>query len=395
MKTGSMEQKKEKTNVWIISEGRFVNLDLSHLCEQPFTTPVTEYSISELARYLLSPTSISVEEKVIGCRVRYGTSYAGIIDRIKTKFFPNHNSKNDKNILHVEEILSSSKIGSPSFKDEDLNRYFIKINDLLRPYDPAQKKIEGLNSGKIKDLTAVCEDIGGNRYQLSLQGNTADKITYVMNSISKKVNVVFNRAYLSKGLFEMRGFDLSLFNPNNNYRLIKIIQNNQTKYCVLNSNYQLEFWVNDHELINYMHMFDQSIKTDPKLQEAISLCANENAKPLKLFFSKKLDQSYNEKYLPLTYSKLFDMYEMNLVEKASVANMLNSHQSIVSFNYVPRYESGRQKLCINISVLHDIKALEPIRSRMPLLYSEINKKAPPTDIGRLYLLDSMRGFQYV
>lgn len=41
--------KEKKTNdIWIISEGRFVNLDLGNICEQPVSKPVTEYGISEL-----------------------------------------------------------------------------------------------------------------------------------------------------------------------------------------------------------------------------------------------------------------------------------------------------------------------------------------------------------
>jgi len=387
-------EEKGQNNIWIISEGKSVNINLSSICGQPVLSPVTEYSISELARYLLSPDPISVEEKVIGCRIRYRTSPAGIANSLKRKFFQN---KNDTSIKtpHVEEILSTFKLGSPPFHDEDLNRHFMKINELLRLYDPAQKRIAGLKRETIEDITAICEDIGGTRYQLNLQGDIGEKVNYVANSIAKRVNVVFNRAYLSKGLFEMRGFFFPLFDPHKYYRLIKFTQDNQTRYCVLNVRYQLEYWVNDHNLISFMHMFEQSIKTDPKLREAITLCIKGDARPLKLFFSKKLDQNYTEKYLPMTYLRVFDAYKINEVEKAVIANVLNDHQSIVSFNYVPRCEAGKQKLCINISVLHDMKALEPIRSRMPQLYSEIDKKAPLSDIGRLYLLDSMRGFQYV
>jgi predicted PhzF superfamily epimerase YddE/YHI9 len=144
-----------------------------------------------------------------------------------------------------------------------------------------------------------------------------------------------------------------------------------------------------------MHILEQSIRTDARLKEALGLCITGDAKPLKLFFSKKLDQSYTEKYLPMTYRKVFDTYEMNQVEKAAIASMLNNHQSVVSFNYVPRSETGKQKLVINISVLHDVKALEPIKSKLPLLYSEINRKAPQSAIGKLYLLDSMSGYQNV
>ncbi|MBI5099530.1 MAG: hypothetical protein HZB30_09870 [Nitrospirae bacterium] len=390
------ENKKEKetNDIWIISEGRFVNLDLSNICEQPVSKPVTEYRISELAGYLLNPNPVTVEEKVIGCRVKHSKSPSGIAGRILKKLFPDK-KRSSNGAPFVEEFISTSKIGTPAFQDEDLNKHFIKINELLRPFDPVLKKLAGLNGEKIDDITAMCEDIGSNRYQLNLQGNVNEKLNYIMNSISKKVNIVFNKAYLSKGLFEMRGFNFHSFNAHIFYRLIRFTQDNQTKYCVLKENYQLKYWVHDSELVHFMHILEQSIKTDPKLKEALALCVEGGAKPLKLFFSKKLEKSYTEKYLPLTYRKVFDMYEMNQVAKASIASMLNDHQSIVSFNYIPKTEAEKQKLFINISVLHDIKALEPIKSKLPLLYSEINKKAPPSDIGKLYLLDSMSGYQNV
>jgi len=391
----SEDRKDIKTkDLWIISEGRFVTLDLSNICEQPVSRPVTEYSISELARYLLNPSQVTVKENVVGCRIKYHKSRSGIFKRIVRNIFGDKKAASD-NAPFVEEIISMLKTGDSSFQDEDLNKHFMKINDMLRPYDPVLKKLSALNIEGIDDITAVCEDIGHNRYQLNLKGSTNEKLDYIMNSISKRVNVFFNRAYLSKGLFEMRGFDFHSYNARNYWRLIKFMQDNQPKYCVLNPAYKLEYWVNDNELVNYMHVLEQSIRTDAKLREALGLCITGDAKPLKLFFSKKLDQSYTEKYLPMTYRKVFDMYEMNQVEKAAIASMLNNHQSVVSFNYVPKSETGKQKLVINISVLHDVKALEPIKSKLPMLYSEINKKAPQSAIGKLYLLDSMSGYQNV
>lgn len=331
---------------------------------------------------------------MIGCRVKYRKSRSGISGRLIKNIFAGKKTSSDTTPF-VEEIISMSKIETGEFQDNDLNKHFIKINEMLRPYDPVLKKLAKLNIEKIDDITAICEDIGNNRYQLNLKGDLNEKLDYIMNSISRRVNVFFNRAYLSKGLFEMRGFNFPSFNAHNHWRLIKFIQNNQAKYCVLNADYQLEYWVSDNELVNFMHIFERSIRTDTKLKEALCLCIKGDAKPLKLFFSKKLDQSYTEKYLPMTYRKVFDMYEMNQVEKAAIASMLNNYQSIVSFNYIPKAETGKQKLFINISVLHDVKALEPIRSKLPLLYSEINKKAPLSDIGKLYLLDSMSGYQNV
>jgi hypothetical protein len=78
-----------------------------------------------------------------------------------------------------------------------------------------------------------------------------------------------------------------------------------------------------------------------------------------------------------------------------ITDTLNSNQSIVFFNYVPTSGPGQQKLFTNISVMHDLKALESIKDRVPRVYSEIIKKTTDSDAGKLYLLDSMRGYQNV
>jgi hypothetical protein len=79
----------------------------------------------------------------------------------------------------------------------------------------------------------------------------------------------------------------------------------------------------------------------------------------------------------------------------TITNILNNYQSIVSFNYLPISGAGKSKLYTNISVMHDIKALEPIKATMPEVYSRIDQKACISDAGKLYLLDSMRGYQNV
>ncbi|MBI5056865.1 MAG: hypothetical protein HZB61_09660 [Nitrospirae bacterium] len=395
MKVTEDMQGKKTADIWIISEGRIANLDLSNLCKEPVSKLVTEYKISELARYLLNPGQVAIDEKVVGCKVRYRSSSSGSIKRLVKKILPGKKASPDSDIPNIEEITSKSKIGTPAFTDEDLNAHFVKISDLLRPYDPVQKKLEKLDSAAIEDITAICEDIGANRYQLNLQGNINDKINYIKQSISRKVRVVLGKVYLSRGLFEMRGFNFRAYNTHNYYRLIKFVQNNRPRYCVLDAGYKLEYWVEDNSLVNFMHVFEQSVKTDSKLREALALCVKGEAKPLKLFFSEKLEHEYSEKHLPMTYRKVFGMYDIKQDEKEAIANILNNHQRVVSFNYVPQDGTEKQKLFINISVLHDMKALESIKNKLPLLYSEIDKKAPPSDVGKLYLLDSMRGFQYV
>jgi len=379
--------------IWVISDSRRVDLDLSDICKEPVSGPVSEYSISELARYLLNPQKIYLKEKVIGCRVHYRKPSPGFIrrsiERLKRK------DKPEKNDPLIEEIISNCKIGTPAFKDEALNAHFMSIWELLMPYDPVRKRIAKLDRGKIEDVTAMCEEIGGHRYPLNLQGDIDAKLDFVVNSLSKKTRLAFNKAYLSNGLFEMRGFDLGTFDPEKNYRLIKYTQEGREKYIVLNSDYKFEFHVNDNMLINYLLIFEQAIKADPRLVEAISLCAKGAATPLKLFFAEKLEHGYSEKRLPGIYRKMFSKASINPEEKEEIVNILNSDQGVVFFNYLPGTEDTRQKIVTNITVMHNLKALEPIKTRLPEVYQEIDKRASQSEAGKLYLLDSIREQQNV
>ena len=385
-------EEKRKNGIWIISDSSYVNLDLSNICKEHDTGPVTEYMISELTQYLLNPNSISLKEKVIGCKVHYHKSRSGNNGFFRKK---KKDSATDNEDPIVEEILSTSKVTAPAFKDEGLNTHFLKIIDMLRPYNPAHKKLAGLDRDKISDITALCEEVSGNRYTLNLQGSINDKINFIGNSLSKKTKVVFNKAYLLSGLFEMRGFNLSSFNPEKSYRLVKFTEKNKPRYCVLSQDYKLKYWVEDHLLVNYMHLFEQSIQTDPNLREALMLCIKGEAQPLKLFFSKQLEQKYSEKRLPGTYREILSTFKISMDEKNIIANTLNSSQSIVFFNYIPKAAEGKHKLFTNISVMHDFSAIEPIKSQLPELYSEISKKTSVSDAGKLYLLDSIREYQNV
>ena len=164
---------------------------------------------------------------------------------------------------------------------------------------------------------------------------------------------------------------------------------------MLSQDYKLKYCVEDHLLVNYMHLFEQSIQTDPNLREALMLCIKGEAQPLKLFFSKQLEQKYSEKRLPGTYREILSAFNISMDEKNIIANTLNSSQSIVFFNYIPKAAEGKHKLFTNISVMHDFSAIKPIKSQLPELYSEISKKTSVSDAGKLYLLDSIREYQNV
>ncbi len=87
------------------------------------------------------------------------------------------------------------------------------------------------------------------------------------------------------------------------------------------------------------------------------------------------------------------MYNINALKKDVITSILNDFQIGILFSYVPISDSGEKKLFTNFSVMHNFKALEPIKDDLPQVYSEINKKASVTEAGKFYLLDSFRGYK--
>ena len=51
------------SKVWIISEGRFPDIDLDRIVEGDGVGPCKEYKISAIGRYLLNPDSIEIKKK--------------------------------------------------------------------------------------------------------------------------------------------------------------------------------------------------------------------------------------------------------------------------------------------------------------------------------------------
>jgi len=374
--------------IWIISGGKPKEIDLSDVCSEPVSGPVTEYDISSLSQYMLNPNKITLKEKVVGCRIFYRQP-AGIISRL-LRFLSKSAQAQDN-----EEVISPSRIAAPNFEDKHLNAHLNKIRSMLRPFDPVHRKLSAIDRNRVDNITAVCEDPGKNHHQLNLQGGIAEKIDYILDSLGREVNVAFNRAYLMNGLFEMRGFSFRTYSPGKTYKLLKVQRDGSDRYCVLNPDYRLLYWVDDNSIVQYLHVLDQSIRNDRNLREAIEMCIRGEARPLKLFFSRQREPGYSENFLPRLYREAVNALNVGPDVLRTITQVINNGQSIVSFNYIPDSADGRQKLCTNISVMHDIRALEPLKETLPQLYSEIDSRATVSDAGKLYLLDSMRGYQNV
>jgi hypothetical protein len=57
-------------------------------------------------------------------------------------------------------------------------------------------------------------------------------------------------------------------------------------------------------------------------------------------------------------------------------------------------ESGRSELSTHISILQYLRALEPIRERLPNLFEELDKRAAHSEEGKFYLLESICGARH-
>jgi len=387
------KDKSRPRNIWVLSKGRYTDWDLSRIWEGAETKTVTEYKISDLGRYLLNPNPIEIRKKLIGCEIHYPPPFYKFKSKIR-KILPSklHGLIKDHGI--PPEVLTSNYMTDKTLmKDKQLESHFNKISEMLRPYDPVVKRLSKIDQNNITDVIGTCMDIGGNLSYLNIQGSIDEKIGYINNFLFKDVGVIIDKAYISDGLFEMKGFDFEAYDSQKSFALIKFLLDGKQRACVLGRDNKVDFWVEDLQLIHYLQLFDQLIIMNPNLNKSLSLCTSGKAEPLKLFFNNQLEIDYSESSLPAVYMRVFETCNIAPNKKNIVKGVLNSSQLGVTFNYVPQAGSSEEKLFINFSVMHNLKALDPIKDALPQVFSEINKKASFTEAGKFYLLDSFRGYK--
>lgn len=391
MKTNEKRERLSHDNIWIISRGRYADLDLIGMNGGAIKGPVKEYRISDLARYLLNPNPIEVRKKLIGYEIHYGQqSHSMAWGKIRRILL----GKQKEGPIAPEVLIKDHASESPKSKDQKFQAHIDKIYTLLRPHDPLLKKLSRIDRCKISDIVGICkEDIDGNHSRLTLKGGIDEKMNYISSFIGENVGVILNKASVADNLFEMRGFDFTSYNPTNSHRLVKVLKEGKPESCVLRPDGSVEYWIDDITLVHYMHLLEQSIKANPKFNESLNLCTEGNAKPLRLFFNKQLAIDYSTTRLPEVYKELLKAHSMRLSERATFMESLKRLQFGILFQYVPQSNSITEILLTNLSVMHDLRALEPIKHNLPQLYSEINKRAYSSEIGKFYLLDSIRGIQ--
>ena len=381
------------TGIWVISDGRFSDIDLSGVIDEKVDGPYKEYKISDIGRYLLNPHSIEVKKKLIGGEIHYKQGTIKKIRKIFHKILPVFLKKQKQNpSLSPEVIVSRYKMRIPSMKDSELEVHLNKIHDQLKSYDSFSKKLDLLDPSNIVQIVGICEDIGGNYSYLKLQGSIEEKIKYLGNSIAKDVGVILNKAYVAEGLYELRGLDFQTYSPANSYRLFSYNNGKEHKACVLTSQNQVEFYITDNHLLKHMFLLEQSLKANPSFCKAFELCTGGEANPIKLFFNKKLEIDYAKSPLPAIYQDVLKTHYKGSNQRNLIKPILNYLQIGISLNYMLVNDDKDDRMITHISVLHDLRALEPLRKNLPDVYAAVAKRGFITDSGRYYLLDSINGY---
>jgi len=392
---GSTEYKSSNNNngIWIISEGRYSDIDLSRIVDCKVDGPCKEYNLSDIGRYLLNPRSIEVKKKMVGAEIHYKQGRVKKIGRTLRKFFAFGAKHGRKNAGYSPEVIVSRfKLRIPAMRDPQLESYLNRIYDQLQKYDSFAKRLGQLDSRRIFQIVGICEDVGGNYSYLKLQGTIENKIKYLLNFISKDVGVILNKAYIAEGLFEMRGYEFNSFTPAKSYRLFAYKSGGESKACVLTGRNEVEFYLSDYRLITYMHLLEQALRTDPGLCRTFEQCRNGQVQPIKLFFNKKLEIDYAKSPLPAIYQDMFQTLNVSLNQRNYVKPMLNYLQIGVSLNYMLKNDNRDDRMFTHISVLHDCRALEPLRKNLPSVFATVLKHGCVSEAGSYYLLDSISGF---
>ncbi|MEJ2164472.1 MAG: hypothetical protein P8X90_03010 [Desulfobacterales bacterium] len=381
------------SGIWIISEGRFSDVDLSRVVAAKIDGPHREYKISDIGRYLLNPRAIEVKKKMIGGEIHYKQGRLKKIRRALRKILPAGSTQGKINAgFSPEVIVSRFKLRIPTMQDPALESYLNRIYDQLKTYDSFAKRLAQLDPRLILQVVGICEDVGGNYSYLKLQGSVDEKLKYLVNFISKDVGVILNKAYIAEWLFEMRGYDFKSFTPAKSYRLLAYKSGGEPKACVLTGRNQVEFYLSDYHLIKYMHLLEQALQADPGLRLAFEQCREGQVQPIKLFFNKKLEIDYAKSPLPAIYQDVFQTLNVSLNQRNLVKPMLNYLQIGVALNYMLNKDHRDDRMFTHIAVLHDCRALEPLRKNLPEVFNRVLKQGCVSEAGRYYLLDAINGF---
>ncbi len=373
--------------MWIISSARHARFAFSHLGLDKAPKTVREYRISGIGHYLISPSPLNVPCRLVGCELHQRPSKWASWIQNALKWFGRQPLKNNPPLLLVTDFLKPGH--SPV--DERLNRHIQALQGKLKPFDSFFQALDNVNIHVLADVVGICDDEAGNRSQLLIDGEPSKQLEYVRAYTGKEINVRLKRANFADGLFEMKGFDFRDYDPSTSYRLIRFIHDGLPRACVLNDDHSIAFWLDNAKLVNYLQLFEFSIRQNRHMRKSLLHCVRGKAVPMRLMFNHALEIDYSQAALPPIFQEAIG--DRSLADHAGrlIKPNLNLHQVGVSLNSLAINGSDEGELCTDISILQNLRALEPIKAKLPQLFAEMTKRSSRSDSGEFYQLAAMRG----
>ena len=377
--------------IWIIKPGIYTDVDLAALGIQAQPKRVMEYGVSDIGRYLLQPAPIEVENLLIGAEARFLPSGLDKFRRMLRRVVFWRRSDPFAREGQKQLFLAQDLVKIPHLSDQHLAQHIERLRGQIHPLDPIHRTIQGLATDRIADLRGVCQDEGGNRTMLALQGDVQAKKDYLLNHLLQTVRVALPSAQIGEDLFEMRGWNASAFDRDRVHRLLRFHVEGRFFACLLNENGRMAFWIEDLKRLQRLVLLQQALETSPQLAQAFDLCRQAGARPMRLMFNPHLDVDYSHNRLPRVYQELFRNFTLDADLRRSVIQALNEHQMAVSFSYAESAGYGDPHAVTRISVLHEVKALEALRNTAPQAFAAITRMATVSEAGRFYLLEDIQG----
>ncbi len=374
-------------NLWVVSPPRTARFAF----DQPgIKTPPTiarEYRISAIGRYLISPTALDIQKRLVGCEIHWHPS---ALVRWKQSLLRRFGKKVIGQRSPLSLIMDFPKLAvSPA--DANLKHHIHHLYDSFRPFDSFHQNLEKVDPGQVAHVAGICEDCAGYRSPVAIYGKPVEQLGFVRKNVGRQIDVRLKRAHIADGLFEMKGFNFINFDPHTQYRLISFNHNGTPKACVTEDDHTIAFWLDNVKLVNYLQLFEYCIQQDHHMREALYNCIQGKAAAVRLMFNHRLEIDYSRAPLPAVFQQAIGQSHLADNSDRLIKQNLNHFQVGVSFNAINLQASGRSELRTHISILQNLRALEPLKDRLPTLFAEIASRSALSEEGKFYLLEAISG----
>lgn len=369
---------------WVISDGKGLRLEPGTFDLEADPGPVKEYRLSDIGRYLLHPGPVEIRKRLVGCEVFHARS------RLR-RWLQRLEPRRARRARPSEVVLSGLKLRLPPLRDPDLEAHLRRIADELRGFDTFSRRLGRYDLREVSQLAGICEDVGGGYSYLKLQGSLEDKVRYLTAHVGREVRVTIHRAHVSEGLFELRAFPRAGFDPSRASRLVAYRRDGEPAACVLTPAGHLDFRLADPGAVKYLGLLESTLSACARFRRTFTACFTGPSRPVRIFFNRQLEVDYSKAGLPEVYRTAFRSSEAQPDQRNLVKPVLNYLQTAVSLSYLPADETGSERPASHVCILHDLRALEPLRKTLPAVYAEVSRHAFSTEAGRFYVLDSIAG----